>query len=187
MSNCLWPPWAVAYQAPLSMEFSRRKYWSGLPFPSPGDLSDPGIKPGSPCVAGRRLPIWTTRETPSPGKTTQKWGWGLSVSKPGMAPRNCWGEKSVCVDDLGKFRGKEGMDTKSEFWLVCAISSERRHLPSPPVPAGWTLSRFCRWHLQCTVLFRSGTTGCQFLERDLAPGHWKTESSFASLRKGGMS
>ena len=36
--------WTVAYQAPASMEFSRQEYWSGLPFPSPGDLLDPGIK-----------------------------------------------------------------------------------------------------------------------------------------------
>ena len=41
-------PWTVAYQAPPSMGFSRQEYWSGLPFPSPGDLSDPGIKPGPP-------------------------------------------------------------------------------------------------------------------------------------------
>ena len=40
-------PWTVAYQAPPSMEFSRQEYWSGLPFPSPGDLPDPGIKPRS--------------------------------------------------------------------------------------------------------------------------------------------
>ena len=39
-------PWTVAYQAPLSMEFSRQEYWSGLPFLSPGDLPDPGIKTG---------------------------------------------------------------------------------------------------------------------------------------------
>ena len=39
-------PWTIACQAPLSMEFSRQEYWSGLPFPSPGDLPDPGIKPG---------------------------------------------------------------------------------------------------------------------------------------------
>ena len=42
-------PWTVAYQAPLSMVFSRQKYWSGLPFPSPGDLPDPGTEPGLPC------------------------------------------------------------------------------------------------------------------------------------------
>ena len=40
-------PWTVPCQAPLFMEFSRQEYWSGLPFPSPGDLPDPGIKPGS--------------------------------------------------------------------------------------------------------------------------------------------
>ena len=43
-------PWTVAYQAPLSVRFSRQEYWSGLPFPSPGDLPDPGIKPGSPAL-----------------------------------------------------------------------------------------------------------------------------------------
>ena len=40
--------WTVAYQAPQSMGFSRHEYWSGLPFPSPGDLPNPGIEPGSP-------------------------------------------------------------------------------------------------------------------------------------------
>ena len=40
-------PWTVACQAPLSMGFSRREYWSGLPFPSPGDLPDPGLEPTS--------------------------------------------------------------------------------------------------------------------------------------------
>ena len=40
-------PWTVAHQDPLSMEFSRQEYWSGYPFPSPGDLPDPGIKPKS--------------------------------------------------------------------------------------------------------------------------------------------
>ena len=39
-------PWTVAHQAPLSMEFFRQEYWSGLPFPSPGDLPDPRIEPG---------------------------------------------------------------------------------------------------------------------------------------------
>ena len=40
-------PWTVAHQAPLSMGFSRREYWSGLPFPPPGDLPDAGIQPMS--------------------------------------------------------------------------------------------------------------------------------------------
>ena len=41
-------PWTVAHQVPLSMEFPRQEYWSGLPFPSSGDLPSPGIKPRSP-------------------------------------------------------------------------------------------------------------------------------------------
>ena len=41
-------PWTVAHQAPPSMEFSRQEYWSGLPFPSPGDLPNPGIEPVPP-------------------------------------------------------------------------------------------------------------------------------------------
>ena len=45
-------PWPVAHQAPLSMEFSRQEFWSGLSFPSPGDLPDPGVKPASPALAG---------------------------------------------------------------------------------------------------------------------------------------
>ena len=49
-------PWTVAHQAPPSMEFSRQAYWSGLPFPSPGDLPDPGIKPGSPTLQADALP-----------------------------------------------------------------------------------------------------------------------------------
>ena len=49
-------PWTVACQAPLSMEFSRQEYWSGLPFPSPGDLPDPGIEPGSPTLRADALP-----------------------------------------------------------------------------------------------------------------------------------
>ena len=45
-------PWTVAHQAPLTMGFSRQEYWSGLPFPSPGDLPNPGIEPMYPALAG---------------------------------------------------------------------------------------------------------------------------------------
>ena len=48
-------PWTVAHQAPLSIAFSRQKYWSGLPFPSPGDLPDPGIEPRSPTLQADAL------------------------------------------------------------------------------------------------------------------------------------
>ena len=57
-------PWTVACQVPLSMEFSRQEYRSGLPFPSPGNLPDPGIESGSPALAGNFFTIWATREVP---------------------------------------------------------------------------------------------------------------------------
>ena len=49
-------PWIIAHQASLFMEFSRQEYWSGLPFPSPGDLPNPGIEPGSPALRVDSLP-----------------------------------------------------------------------------------------------------------------------------------
>ena len=48
-------PWTVAHQAALSVGFSRQEYWSGLPFPSPGDLPDPRIEPGSPALQAGSL------------------------------------------------------------------------------------------------------------------------------------
>ena len=48
-------PWTVAYQAPPSMGFSRQEYWSGLPFPYPGNLPNSGIEPGSPTLEADAL------------------------------------------------------------------------------------------------------------------------------------
>ena len=58
-------PWTVAHQAPLPMGFSRQECWSGLPFPSPGDLPDPGIEPGSPTLQADALP------SEPPGKASE--------------------------------------------------------------------------------------------------------------------
>ena len=63
-------PWTIACQAALSMEFSRPKYWSGLPFPSPGDLPDLGIEPMSPVWQTDSLPL---RHLGSPISTYAWW------------------------------------------------------------------------------------------------------------------
>ena len=57
LSKCptLATPWTVARQAPLSVGFSRQEYWSGLPFPSPGDPPDPGVEPRSPALQADSL------------------------------------------------------------------------------------------------------------------------------------
>ena len=60
-------PWTTAHQASLSMGFSRQGYWNGLPYPPPGDLLNPGIKPvslRSPVLTGRLLITGTTWEAP---------------------------------------------------------------------------------------------------------------------------
>ena len=92
-------PWTVAYQAPPSMVFSRQEYWSGVPFPSPGDLPDPGIEPGSPAFQTDAL----TSEPP--GKpivwykyTTER----LSTHTTRMGfPGSSVGKAPTCSADVG--------------------------------------------------------------------------------------
>ena len=55
-------PWTIVHQAPSSMGFPRQEYWSGLPFPCPGDLPKPGIEPWSPTLQADFFTIWATRE-----------------------------------------------------------------------------------------------------------------------------
>ena len=80
-------PWTVAHQVPLSMEFSRQEYWSGLPFPSPEDLLNPGIKPRSPTLQADSLPAESREKPKNTGVgnlslfqrvfLTQELNWGL--------------------------------------------------------------------------------------------------------------
>ena len=73
MSNSA-TPWTVARQAPPSMVFSRQEYWSGLPFPSPGDLPSPGIQPTSLLSPALASGFFTTKP---PGKPAAGGSWGL--------------------------------------------------------------------------------------------------------------
>ena len=108
-------PWTAAYQASLSMGFSRQEYWSRLPFPSLGDLSNPGIEPVSPVLSGRfftnepsKKPLlvytdvkrkWLSGMTSLVARTVQNlpamqetWVWSLGKADPleeGMATHSC--------------------------------------------------------------------------------------------------
>ena len=78
-------PWTVAHQSPLSMGFSRQEYWSRLPFPSPGDLSNPGIKSESPALQADSL------QSEPPGKPKNTGAGSLfllqgSLPNPGIKP-----------------------------------------------------------------------------------------------------
>ena len=74
--------WTVAYQFPPSMGFSRQEYWSGLPFPSPGDLPDPGIKPRSPALQAEALTSEPPEQTPPQSEAQlQSLGWEDPLEK----------------------------------------------------------------------------------------------------------
>ena len=78
-------PWTVAYQAPPSMGFSRQEYWSGLPFPSPGDRPDPGIEPGSPALQADAL----TSEPPGKPNGLQDARLSCPSPTPGACSNSC--------------------------------------------------------------------------------------------------
>ena len=83
--SCVWlfvTLWTIAYQAPPSMGFSRQGYWSGLPFPSPGDAPNPGIKPRSPSLQTDALP------SELPGKPRKLEWAATSFSKRSSWPRD---------------------------------------------------------------------------------------------------
>ena len=86
----------VGHQAPLSMGFSRQEYWSGLLFPSPGDLPNPGIRPLSTALEGRFLYHWATR------KGCSFWDPHVALNNPTQpchvgASIEPLGKKCVCV------------------------------------------------------------------------------------------
>ena len=77
-----WPtPWTVACQAPLSMQTSRQEYWSELPFPSPGNLPNPGIEPGSPTWQEDSLLVKLNGRTQYSFKPTLLIGHGVARSR----------------------------------------------------------------------------------------------------------
>ena len=109
-------PGTIAHQAPLSVEFSRREYWSGLPFPSPGDLPNPGIEPGVSCIAGRLFTIWACQSRrPGFNPWVRKIPWRREWRPtPVFSPGELHGQRSlaVVVHEVAK------MDTKVNQKLV---------------------------------------------------------------------
>ena len=85
--------WTVAHQASLSMGFSRQEYWSGLPFPSPGDLPDPGMESESPALQVDSLPSEPL------GKPKNTGGVAYPFSRVSSWPRN-WTRVSCIADSL---------------------------------------------------------------------------------------
>ena len=85
-------PWTVVFHAPPSMGFSRQEYWSGLPFPSPGDLPDTGIKPGSPTLEADAL----TSEPPGKPIRHSSVQFSHSVVSDSLQPHELHHARSLC-------------------------------------------------------------------------------------------
>ena len=105
VSDSLWP---LAHKAPLSMKFARQEYWSGLPFPSPGDLPDPGIEPAPPA-------LYRFFITGPSGKIMgQRWHYGKGPIC------QCRSQERLQFNPwLGKIPWKEGMTTHSSLaWSI---------------------------------------------------------------------
>ena len=103
-------PWTVAYQAPPSVGFSRREYSSGLLFPSPGDLPNPGIEPRSPALQADALP------SEPPGKTNLESL--LNTETSFCRKRSGFSSSHVWIWELDY---KEGWVLKNwYFWIVAA-------------------------------------------------------------------
>ena len=110
-------PWAVAHQAPMSVEFSRQEYWSGLPCPSPGDLPDPGIEPVSPALQADSLP------SEPPGKPS----W---IYKTTSKVANIIGRHAACFSYAsglwaGAFKVPRGWQRENHSWVSKIIVSQK--------------------------------------------------------------
>ena len=84
-------PWTIAGKVPLSMRFSRKEYWSGLPFPSPGNLLDPGIEPGSPALQVDALltELWGKLLSYEGMPRPCAWGHTLRIPRVSLLPITC--------------------------------------------------------------------------------------------------
>ena len=130
-------PWTVAYQAAPSMGFSRQGYWSRLPFPSPGDLRNPGIESRSPTLQADTFTIWDTREVPRIDKMIINrklkipWGWcvldkHIGLSRPQNYKISCKSSQWLVTGQL--LRQRKGIQQK----CIGAYSVIAQLVKNPP-------------------------------------------------------
>ena len=132
VSDSLWPH-GLSHQAPLSMEYSRQEYWTGWPFPTPGDPSDPGIKPASPALTGgfftteppkRHWKVLVCQSSPT------LWRHGLKPARL-LCPWDCTGSRTGvgCHSLLGDLP-HPGIKPASLALPADSLLSEGNRLPS---------------------------------------------------------
>ena len=121
-------PWTVGYEAPPSMGFSRQECWNGLPFPSPGDLPDPGIEPGSLALQADALP-----SEPSVGQTifivTPKYYLPFHCADIWNKDAKATGVKTCCI--LSTIKVSSCTSTHCTFYCHTNVVGKKFHLRTP--------------------------------------------------------
>ena len=135
----LWDPMdgAVAHQAPQSMKFSRREYWSGLPFPSPGDLPDLGIEPRSLALQADSWPSEPPRKRLQEGNCSRTWDvLRHSVVSDTLGPHRLQPTRLLCPWGF----------SRQEYWrgLPCPPPGD---LPNPGIEPRFPHCRRVLYHL----------------------------------------
>ena len=120
MSDTFLSPWTVACQAALSMEFSRQGYWSGLPFPPPGDLPDPGIKSGSSALQADSLPS-------EPTEKPLQWIMGCKLEMPTLFLFwGLWNQIALTVAHVSFMPGEVMFMARYPGWRVIRLARRGR-------------------------------------------------------------
>ena len=149
-------PWTVALQVPLSMEFSRQKYWSGLPFPSPEKSSGPRDWTHISCLAGR----FFTTEPPGKPYKSPLYGWGNFTQLFGWSRSLAFLKHSCCLFGLAK-----GRHVQSWGGTMASV-----HQPSQFVEQGWDLKQEKDLHETYSLWTRTNPPNIIFFGRG-----WGTE------------
>ena len=144
--------WAIAHQFSLTMAFSRQKYWTGLPFPSPGDLPNPGIEPASPvspAPASRNFTTSTTwkAQNVSCVQPCDPMDRGLSGSE--CSRQEYWSEL-LCLSPRNL--SNSGTELGSPIWQASSLSSEPPGKPRKSTYKDWK-EEFHKFQVQITPLF----------------------------------
>ena len=114
-------PWTVAYEVLSPMEFSWQEYWSGLPFPSPGDLPDPGIEPWFPTLQAKDFTTWATgsrakwKRRTFRSKTTMNFKMATTIA--------IWIEQCRDLVSTGSCVTTQAAYTRSPPWLYIILNS----------------------------------------------------------------
>ena len=162
-------PWSAASQDPLSMGFPRQEYWNGVPFPTPGDLPDPGMEPAflvSPALANRALitsASWETQEFNIYCIRQCRLGFGILLLPSNMTGKhsllqhgrvwenNSWGISKTCFPFSSCFEDRRDRAEKAILWSRLDRPRESRSLASASAFMYTTVAGICLTCIQKNI------------------------------------